>query len=415
MADYGDMQENRCPQCGGSGCNSCGGTGFHGGGAQGMGNGANADPMGMNAAFANVAFKVVAFGPIILAIVFGFLWGALGKLKTVGRAIQSVIVGFCLGSIPLSIVYQILVKIFGGVQSMNTGFIAVFSILLAISGAFVTIFYFRKVYPVFVRMGVLEFTNCVRNASVIGWFGTLAGGIISFISKGVGETIMSIAFLAMIVFFVVWIKPFIKEAKENKHEVPKAKIAKLVSAAIVAVCFCIFSFTTLTAFNSTTEARTQLAAERMENITGQSVASSMYNFYIYSEPSGDSNAFGPLSPGETMTATGALSGMWLPVEYQDTKGWVYAPFVNYSSPDGQGYTMPVIGTSFYPYKAVVTVPLSAKVVGNSPLFTLEAGTEITISAAAGGSNPYLHFTYAGENNTCTLQNGQDAVFIVPVE
>jgi uncharacterized protein YgiM (DUF1202 family) len=138
---------------------------------------------------------------------------------------------------------------------------------------------------------------------------------------------------------------------------------------------------------------------------------------LRSEPSGSGSVVKTLEGGDEVTATGKLSGVWVPVEHEGAKGYVYAPYVWLQ----KGNDVPLFNASGddskYPYQATVTSPIDAKknVYGDNTQITLESGSVVTVTScsASFGNSVYAYLKYNGVDYA--LLDGYNAEFIAPVK
>jgi uncharacterized protein YgiM (DUF1202 family) len=154
------------------------------------------------------------------------------------------------------------------------------------------------------------------------------------------------------------------------------------------------------------------AAAALANPTGQTIRVAAPTLNLRSEPSGTGSVIKTFNSGDELTVTGTLSNVWVPVEHEGDKGWVYAPYVWL-----KGRSVPLFGDGQFPYQGTVTSPMDAQknVYGDNTQITLESGTEITVTScsASFGMDVFLYFKYNGEDYK--LLDGNDAEFIVPVK
>ncbi len=154
------------------------------------------------------------------------------------------------------------------------------------------------------------------------------------------------------------------------------------------------------------KARTEIS-ELLSNVTGKTVFVHVPTLKLHAEPSGSSSVVKTLSNGETLTAVGELSGLWLPVE----QGWAYAPFVRLKFKENLISPIP---QKEYSHQGILSVPMKAKDAATGSPITLESGTEVSVkNCYAEGTKVRTFVEY--NKVLYQLNDGSNAELIVPKE
>lgn len=148
-------------------------------------------------------------------------------------------------------------------------------------------------------------------------------------------------------------------------------------------------------------------SELLSTLTGKTFFVHVPTLKLHAEPSGSSSVVKTLSNGETLTAVGELSGLWLPVE----QGWVYAPFVRLQF---KSILISPIPEKEYSHQGILSVPMKAKDAANGSPITLASGTEVRVrNCYAEGTKVRTFVEY--NKVLYQLTDGYNAELIVPKE
>jgi len=306
---------------------------------------------GGGAGLAAVFLLIIYIVPIIIARVVSFVWGILFRLGVVGRILQSVIAGLVLGGA------TILFGLYGlGLKDVGEGrfegvytpaVIMVLAVLLGILGLF-TLLYFYLIYPVFSRMGTVEFSNYITLSFKTMYTGIIAGVIIGALAGAnvfavpwiresatiIRTIIIVLSLIAGVAVLISKSMPYIQQAIAERKEFPKQPIAAILSLAIV--CGGI-GFILINGINSSYNDR--IARESQYQVGSTIIASGSAT--IYEEPDDDSTVVKDLNEYTKLTVTGDFvykpkdSYPYIPVETNGVKGWVRAhPFMVYGAITG---------------------------------------------------------------------------------
>jgi hypothetical protein len=320
-------------------------------------------------------------GPIIAGKVVGLLFGALSHLGIVGRVLQSVfmaIAGYLLlfAAVVLTGLYKITPRTVQTALSL---------------AAFIlpSVWYFLWHYHTVKRIDAFTFSEILKKAMTFGWFGILAAIVLGFV-KGSPEIKGGLAILSMAVsigYYVIKIRPYAKEAAREKDIMPIAAKMVVMLVALGAVGGITVTdaiaraarharYAAEDAFIATPEERAKYNAE---DYTGKTVTVCPATYSLYAQPSGKSEVLKTLNRNDTLTVTGKLSGLWVPVSSEGANGWVYALFVI-----NENRRSIIDSDRLYPYTATLTA--SIEVTENYPnegnRITLLAGTSVIVTAAS---------------------------------
>ena len=165
------------------------------------------------------------------------------------------------------------------------------------------------------------------------------------------------------VIFDIW---FIKKWRKTRLKVyPRKKKMMVTIMLSVILFFGIVYSTTILGTLGKINAREAEVAEALKDLAGKELTVYRYEdktVNLRSESNGTSRVIKTLNRGDTVTATGNVSGLWVPVESGSDKGYVFAPFVRLKN----------IEIIKYPFEVTTAAPV--KLNGN---IEIPRGTALT--------------------------------------
>jgi hypothetical protein len=360
---------------------------------------------------ANLFIMAAIIGPIIAAKVVGFLFGALSHLGIVGRILQSLFMGFA-GFILLFFCAVL------GLDIPRDIFLGVLIAFVLLPAAW----YFLWHYHTVKQMDASTFSEILKKATMFGWFGNLAAIVIGFV-KGdpiIKITLVLLATVAGIVYYIIKTRPYAKEAaRVGGDKIPiVAKLIVMLAVVGLAVVGTVLGIISVAAQRAQWAAEDALIAtpeERAkynaEDYTGQTVTVYPETYKLYAQPSVKSEVVKTLNRNDTLTVTGKLSGLWVPVSSEGANGWAYALFLMTESSTPRRI---IDFDRLFPYTATVTAPIEAE--DRDPLnptqrgnkITLSAGTSVIVTGSGATTSTYAQNTeFAGGNYLRIEHNGDE--------
>ncbi|MCL2211743.1 MAG: SH3 domain-containing protein, partial [Treponema sp.] len=114
----------------------------------------------------------------------------------------------------------------------------------------------------------------------------------------------------------------------------------------VGIIVLVFGLAFFTVANTVEKAEIDAA---FKNFPGTTLTIYSQTLNLRSEPNGTSSIIKVINKDETVTATGNISGLWVPVESGSTKGYVFLPFVRLKGTD--------LSKDIFPFEATAAAPL----------------------------------------------------------
>jgi hypothetical protein len=359
-----------------------GGLGSGGGGAGGgFGNIGGAAMAG-----AAILPIVIAMAiPMVISKILEFLVGFFCRIGIIGRILISVIMGTIFGlGIPiiLSATPLFSKKVQAGIwgsMSWGMGAILVVVFFFALPTIWVYCSHYFTLKARFNNEGKGVFLIPVA-VGVFGFAGVGLihgiGGIVKFFSDGRNGWGMPglIYWLPIIAGFIVYMVKNIsvgKLAKEARKEEGLKPVGLLVALALTCV------FPIILGIDDANDQAGKKQA-RSASLAGQKLTVETFTtddtYNLRAEASGTSRLIRTLNKGEEVTATGELSGLWVPVKAGDDEGFVLASFLK-----AKGHE--ITGRFPFPFEATTSAPIQLYrqvIYKTEAAHTIPRGTVVTV-------------------------------------
>jgi hypothetical protein len=358
---------------------------------------------GITDAGANLFIMAAIIGPIIAAKVVGFLFGALSHLGIVGRVLQSLFMSLAGYVLLMSMV------VIGQLHKFTP--VNVQTALNAAAFILPPVWFFLWHSKVVKQMGASVFSEILKKSMIFAWFGYIAAVVIGFV-KGSPEIKTGIGSLALAIsigYYIIKTRPYAKEAAREKDIIPAfVKMVVMLAAVGLVTGITVTSAISRAARHARDAAEAAFIARpeerakyNAEDYTGKTVIVRPATYNLYAQPSGKSEVVKTLERNDTLTVTGKLSGLYVPVSSEGANGWVYALFVLNEN------NRPIIDSDrLYPYTATVTAPVEAQewYPNRGNRITLSAGTSVIVTGANTSTNE-RDTSFAGGNVLWIDNNG----------
>jgi len=275
--------------------------------------------------------------PLIAIKFVSWIFGLFFSLGVVGRIIQSVLTGLVLGVAVLIPLSRINVFTGGGIFGRDPMTTAMFIGLITTMGilALCTLLYFYLIYPVFKDMSAGEFSDFMwLEVAWIPVYGFVTGKVffglfcykLLHMESGplIGNIVIVISLIAGLVNSIKKLMPQIRNAIEERKELPKAPTAALISVLIICSGAFFFSYASGAKYK----------AEGTVFQVGTTLIPTVDSNELYKEADKASDVIKKLSSNDRLTITGdvipdpAGSHYYIPVEHNGVKGWVWSNYFN---------------------------------------------------------------------------------------
>jgi len=335
---------------------------------------------------------IIIIGPVIAALIIGFVWALLLKIPNIGKVNISKI----LTTVAMLFVGPMLmmVSIMFGSDAINKYFPlgALGSDALIFGSALlITAWYFCWHYDVVKEMGAWTFANCVKTYAKFIWFGFLGVALVGFIAGWDGALAGLVCLgvtVAAIIAYVKATRPYARIVRERNKNLNKAWKPIVMLAAL--------GLTVLITVGNEVERKAEKAAEISYFAKGNEVivnknGTGNEGIRLYQEPSQNSNKLDSIPGGTRLTiidsSTDSYGNPVIQVNYNGTKGWI---------------------TSFYSVMPVTgTATLLEDVTIHSGKITIKKGETVTIGrleklGLAGGGD---HYEVMDSNGNFSYRSG----------
>jgi hypothetical protein len=242
-------------------------------------------------------------------------------------------------------------------------------------------------------------------------------------SDGGTESIQLKALANLVQVFVIWaiapllvsiniiiltIKGFALKAKARVKSTTTPTIGFLtIRNVIVAISPVVIIAVIMGTMYASIGGRQEQRAAAMASLSGNTLTVFSPTLNLRSEPSGAGSVVKTLKKNDRITATGNVSGLWVPVESGKDKGFVFVPSVRF-----QNKTMV---DSVFPFEATAAASVQAfeSLLFNRGERTIQRGEMVTVTASSSRNNGETCFFYIKIGDTSYEMLNEAAENLVP--